>query len=125
MQTACAVRTHVALTSRLTGLWTRRSLDGREPPPLKSTQVWVGSSGPALLCPRRDDSRWTARRRWLIVTLIIQTDRPLRSPAQLLALVQAIEMAAPGDEKHWQCGWKPIWSRLAYGSMLAVGALAL
>lgn len=39
------------------------------------------------------------------MTLNIQTDRPLRSPAQLLVLVQAVETAASGDEKHW-LEWK-------------------
>jgi hypothetical protein len=41
------------------------------------------------------------------MALNIPTGRPLRNPAQLLGLVQAIRGAAPSDGKHWlewKCG---------------------
>jgi hypothetical protein len=58
---AYAVHMHDVVTSVLVGPLTRRSLDGLEPPPLGSTQVRAGSSGPALLRLPSNDSDLTAR----------------------------------------------------------------
>ena len=77
------------------------------PPPLRNRQVRAASYASTLTVSRLIDSDLTASQPGVAVrvTLNIQTDRPLRSPAQLLVLVQAVETAASGDEKHW-LEWK-------------------